>query len=101
MRGAKSNALLFRGANCHPGCPCVALVIDYSLGGTKPSAHRVFGINGWVTLERTDERVSRGSNKQLRKPQSAGVPKTLNAGNSALFFVTSQAPLPNRCPTVP
>jgi hypothetical protein len=27
--------------------------IYYSLGGTKPSAHRVFGINGWVALERT------------------------------------------------
>jgi hypothetical protein len=27
LRDAKSNAMLFRGANCHPGCPCVALVI--------------------------------------------------------------------------
>ena len=53
MRGAKSNALLFRGANCHPGCPCVALVIFYSLCGRRPSSQRVFGITKWVTLERT------------------------------------------------
>jgi len=26
MRGAKSNALLLRRANCNPACPCVALV---------------------------------------------------------------------------
>jgi hypothetical protein len=30
MRGAKSNALLFGGANCHPGCPCVTLFIVYT-----------------------------------------------------------------------
>ena len=40
-------------------------------------------------------------NSQFRHHHSAGVPKTLKAGSSALFFITSHAPLPNRCPTVP
>ena len=52
-------------------------------------------------LESTRLSNEAAGNSQFRQHQSAGVPKTLKAGSSALFFVTCHDPLLKRCPTVP